>query len=298
MALEKFDLLEETTFEKNKGAPMKYFIIPCFTLFFLLRLTHAHSQVNKIEHFFASSPKAEKLFHFFSKELGLPVVWNFQSYGDFASGGVTLGNVAFELVTYKGADITSFNGIALEPAKHMEEFEKELDKLGIGHDSIDNSTVSKDSIGALRGWSTLTPVGLLPQEANLFVCDYKNRQRIAENRKKGADQLKETNGGGLGVTSLIEIVIGETDPSKYEKQWLKLPDVKKDGDLFIFRDGPALRLQEAEKNGISKIVIKVKSLKTAKAFLESRKILGKKNKDSSFILPEATDGLQIELVEK
>ena len=272
---------------------MKFLVSVCFVLTF----TRIHAQVNKIEHFFASSPKPEKLFDFFSGELGLPVLWSFQSFGDFASGGVTLGNVAFELVTFKGADTTSFNGIALEPIRHMEEFEKELDRLGIAHDTIDNSNVSKGLNGTLRGWSTLTPKNLLPDEANLFVCDYKSRQQVAEKRRKGADRLEEVNGGELGIILLKEIVIGSTDPGIYEKQMLKLPDLKKTGELFTFIEGPSLRLQKCEKNWISKIVIVVKSLKSAKLFLESKKILGKVAANSVFISPLAIDGLEIELVE-
>ncbi|QNA45347.1 hypothetical protein [Lacibacter sediminis] len=278
---------------------MKRLLSTCMTSLFLLIFTAAQSQVNKIEHFFASSPKAETLFQFFSQQLELPVVWKYQTWGDFASGGVTLGNVAFELVTFKGADTTSFNGIALEPTYHMEEFQKDLDKVGIAHDTIDNSNVSTDSSGTLRGWSLFTPKDVLPNEANLFVCDYKERQRIIDNRKKASDKLLATNGGGLGVVSLKEIVVSTTDFKKYDEQFAKLPGVKKvKNGLFSFSDGPDLRLQADGKNYIPKIVIKVHSLKKAKAFLESKKVLGKVNANSIFILPEAMDGLQIELVEK
>lgn len=278
---------------KLKTYYMKFSIAACFILFFGV----ARGQVNKIEHFFASSPKADKLFEFFSRELALPVLWNYQTWGDFSSGGLTLGNVAFEFVNYKGADTTSFNGIALEPRHHMEEFVKELDKLGIAHDSIDNSNASKDSSGALRGWSTLEFKGMLSAEANLFVCDYKNRQGVADNRNQGSDKLKERNGGSLGVMFLKEIVVGATEPKKYEQQLQKFPDVKKNNDKYSFREGPALRLQQAGKNGILKIVIAVRSLKNAKAFLESKKLLGKVTAKSVFILPGSVDGLQIELVE-
>ena len=176
---------------------------------------------------------------------------------------------------------------------------KELDKLGIAHDTIDNSNVSKDSIGALRGWSLLTPKDVLPYDANLFVCDYKNRQGVARNRKSGADKLKEMNGGGLGVIFLREIVIGATDVKKYDSQLQKLPDIKKNNNnLFSFNEGPALRLQQSSKNGILKVVIAVRSLKDAKVFLESRKLMGDVNEHSVFILPAAMDGLQIELVEQ
>ncbi len=278
---------------------MKLFLSVCLTFLYLLIWAPAQSQVNKIEHFFASSPKAEKLFHFFSQQLELPVVWKYQVWGDFASGGVTLGNVAFELVTFKGADTTSFSGIALEPTHHMEEFEKELDKIGIAHDTIDNSNVSADSSGTLRGWSLLTPKDVLPNEANLFVCDYKQRQRIIDNRKMAVDKLIATNGGGLRVVSLKEIVVSTTDFNKYDKQFAKLPGARKvSSGSFSFSEGPDLRLEPGEKNWIPKIVIKVYSLKKAKEFLESKKLLGKVNANSVFILPEAMDGLQIELVEK
>lgn len=278
---------------------MRIFIPLCFALSSLFIFTSISGQVNKIEHFFASSPKANKLFDFFSKELELPVLWDYQTWRDFSSGGVTLGNVAFEFVNYQGVDSTSFNGIALEPQQHMEEFEKELDKLGIAHDTIDNSNVSRDSTGTLRGWSLLTPKEVLPYEANLFVCDYKNRQGVADNRRKGADKLKEIHGSGLGVNLLKEIVIGTADVKKYESQLQKFPDIKKDKeDLFSFKEGPALRLQRSKKGGIQKIVIEVKSLESAKKFLASKKILGEVNRNSIFILPAAIDGLQVELVEQ
>ncbi|MEJ8818140.1 hypothetical protein [Lacibacter sp. H407] len=276
---------------------MKFFFV--LTIAFISIYAKTNAQVNKIEHFFASSPKAERLFHFFSKELELPVVWPYKSWGDFASGGVTLGNVVFELVTFKGADTTSFNGIALEPFHSMEEFEKELDQLSIAHDTIDNSNVSKDSTGALNGWSLFTPKDLLPNEANLFVCDYKNRQRISDNRKKAADKLKEINGGKLGVLYLKEIVVSTIEFKKYDEQFVKLPGVKKQkAGLFSFSEGPDLRLQQDAKNRIPKIVIVVESIKNAKVFLESKKLLGNVHSNSIFILPEAVDGLQIELVEQ
>jgi len=52
---------------------MKHLRIFLIFLLYLAVFKKAQSQVNKIEHFFASSPKAEKLFQFFSKELELPV---------------------------------------------------------------------------------------------------------------------------------------------------------------------------------------------------------------------------------
>ena len=95
-----------------------------------------------------------------------------------------------------------------------------------------------------------------------------------------------------------EIVVATTDFKKYNEQFAKLPGVVKEKDgLFFFSEGPGLRLEQDQKNWISKIIIKVNSLKTAKDFLESKKLLGKVNANSIFILPAVIDGLAIELVE-
>lgn len=151
----------------------------------------------------------------------------------------------------------------------------------------------------MQGWSLFTAKDLLPYEANLFICDYKNRKRINENRKKAHDKLKETNGGGLGVVLLKEIVVSTTEFKKHDVKFAKLPGVRKVGSgLFSFNEGPDLRLQQDVKSWTPKIVIKVVSLEKARMFLESKKLFGKVNANSIFILPEAMDGLQIELVEK
>ena len=41
--------------------------------------------INKIEHFYATAPDAERLFRFFRDTLGLSEVWGFQVWGDFAT---------------------------------------------------------------------------------------------------------------------------------------------------------------------------------------------------------------------
>mgnify|MGYP003291374517 CR=1 FL=1 len=43
----------------------------------------------------ASAPDAEKLFLFFRDTLQLPQVWAYQTWGEFASGGVSLGIALF-----------------------------------------------------------------------------------------------------------------------------------------------------------------------------------------------------------
>src|SRR5687768_4762836 len=98
--------------------------------------TSLSAQINKIDHFLASSPKAETLFNLFKNKLELPVDWDYKTWGDFSSGAVTLGNVAFEFVYYKGVTKTTFDGVALEPKQTVEEIKNMLDEVKIMHDSI------------------------------------------------------------------------------------------------------------------------------------------------------------------
>jgi hypothetical protein len=259
----------------------------------------AQAQITRIEHFFASSPPAEKLFHFFSKDLRLPVVWNYQTWGDFSSGGVTLGNVAFELVNYKGVSKTWFDGIALEPRQPVEEFIKELDKKGIAHDTIQPNTWTNDKGVLVVGWSNLGVKNILPNESNIFICDYKARDLVLSGRNKGADNLQQLNGGALGIISMKEIVIGTNSYRKYKQQLKRLPGINmKRNGLFVFSKGPAIRLHSAAQNSNEKIVVSVRSLAAAKEFLQSKSWLGEVTQKSIFILPQVVDGLKIELVEE
>jgi hypothetical protein len=270
--------------------------------FILLLITafciKADAQITKIEHFFASSPQAEKLFHFFSKDLGLPVVWNFQTWTDFSSGGVTLGNVAFELVNYKGVNKTWFDGIALEPRQPVEEFIKDIDRNRIVHDTIQHNTWINDK-GVFVGWSNLGLMNVLPVESNLFICDYKAREAVLSGRNKAGDKLKQLNGGALGIISMKEIIIGTTDYKKHKRELQKLPGIKKKSKgLFVFSEGPDIRLRPASINGNQKIIVHVKSLPAAKEFLQKKNWLGEVNRKSIFISPQVIEGLKIELVEK
>ena len=263
-------------------------------LFFVLL---AEAQITKVEHFFISSPQAEKYYKLSNEQLGLPVVWNYQVWTGFASGGVTLGNVAFEFVYYDRVKDTRFDGIALEPKQSVQEFVKDLKRLSISHDSISvNSTINQN--GNLVGWDNLGLIGVLPNEANLFICDYKQRDRVAEGRGKSIQALKDKEGGPLGVIALKEFVIHTTDIDTHKTRMAKLPGVMSSHDnLFSFSDGPSIRLIASDKNAFEKIVIKVKSLEQAKKHLQSINLLGTVHANSVYMDKGAMEGLVIELVE-
>ena len=256
------------------------------------------AQISKIEHFFLSSPKADSLFKLFTTKLGTPIVWDYQVWGDFSSGGVSLGNVAFEFVNYEGVNKTKFEGIALESKQSVEEFIKILDAESIQHDAIQSNTyVAKD--GSIAGWSTLSLKNLLPDEAGLFICDYKKRKETYENRKKSSDSLKMNKGGPIGIIFLKEIVIGSSNYSLHKSELTKLPGViTSANDVFSFEQGPAIRLKKSDTNEIQKIILKVFALDVAKQYLKSQNLLEQSSGNGIYINSKTLDGLLIELTDK
>jgi hypothetical protein len=116
-------------------------------------------------------------------------------------------------------------------------------------------------------------------------------------RATANDKLQQLNGGALGIISMKEIVIGTTGYKKYKQQLKRLPGInKKRNGLFVFSEGPAIRLHSAAQNRNEKIVVSVRSLAAAKEFLQSKSWLGEVTQKSIFILPQVVDGLKIELV--
>ena len=216
--------------------------------------------VAKVEHFFASAPDAEKLFLFFRDTLQLPQVWAYQTWGEFASGGVSLGNAAFELVWWQvpaGEELaTEFAGIALEPGGPTDAAVLELARRGIAHDAP-QPNVHVTASGQKVGWVNTGLPELAPW--NVFFCDYLARERVAEGRRKASEELARLEGGPLGVLRLEEIVLGAADLESARRHWRKLldsPDQEADG-VFTFGDGPRVRLVSAAKAAIQGVVVRV-----------------------------------------
>lgn len=273
---------------------MKPYFLFCLVFF----VFNANAQINKIDHFYLSSPKADTLFNLFTNKLGLPTDWDYKSWGDFSSGAVSLGNVAFEFVFYNGVTKTSFDGIALEPKQSVEEIIEVLNNAKVMHDTIVANTFVMSN-GKIGGWSNMSFKNLLPDEAGLFICDYKNREQISLYRKKSSDTLKSNNGGPLGVLSLKEIVIGSTNFSMHKNELVKLPGINSNKDnVYSFKEGPSIRLTNSTTNGFEKIVIKVRSVDQARKYLKSQNLIGKSSKNSVYIDQKAIDGLIIELIDK
>ena len=258
--------------------------------------------IAKVEHFYATAPDAERLFAFFRDTLGLAAVWPYRDYGGFASGAVSLGNVAFEFATWRPEDGTTlptrFAGIAFEPVGSTDAALAALASRGVAHTAPDSST-SVGAGGRTVGWVNTNLQGLIPPAEGVFLCDYVERARIAQGRAAASAALDSANGGPLGVQALQEIVVGVTDLEAAHAQWRKLLDApaqESDG-VFSFGAGPRVRLVRAAAPGIHRILIQVRSLDTARAFLAGRGLLATGGQGVA-IAPAAIGGLDVRLTER
>lgn len=257
-----------------------------------------------VDHFFATSTEPEVLLKFFRDVLDLPQVWEFKNFGDFASGGVWMGNVEFEVVTWKTPPDqklpTEFKGIAFEPVGYTDSLVQELDRRAIKHGEPER-TIMKDKDGRdFVGWINTGldgPGGIPPSNLSIFVYDSTSKEKKAARNAKSDSALQKSHGGPLGVVGVSELSIGVTDLKAAQVRWRMLldrPD-KQSGELYHFSTGPAIRLHYAPTDGFTGIVVQVRSLKKAKEFLTQRNLL-KKSKDKTVAIdPAAIGGLRITL---
>ena len=75
--------------------------------------------VRQVDHILIASSGAKELFSLLSDTFQFPVAWPMSDYGNFASGGVAVGNVNLEVLkdpaSAASAERSRFTGFALEP---------------------------------------------------------------------------------------------------------------------------------------------------------------------------------------
>ena len=228
-------------------------------LFFLCTCSkEASVSFTKMEHLYISSPNAEKMYDVLTLDFGLPTVWAYQSWGDFSSGGVSMGNVVIELVEDDALQANTQYGIALEPSTSLSSVVRVLDTINIAHGEV--------SKGA--AWSVISLNQLLPERINLFVCDYHDRPSIAQGRTEATAQLYSANGGPLGIELVSAIRIGTDNSKERSKQLATLPGVTHNDTQLQFSQGPQLMLMESAQPYLG-LSIKVHSLEATKKALEA-----------------------------
>jgi hypothetical protein len=261
--------------------------------------TSAKAQIDKVEHFYVSSAHAEKHFHFFKDAFHLPVVWDYLPWGNFSSGGLTLGNAVIEFVKSEHSTQTGFAGIGLQPHGSAENTIATLNAANVIHDDIIPFIFTLDNGAKDTAWEIAHVKNMLPENVDFLFCDYKHRKEIQKGRDDASDSLSLLNGGPLGIMGVQAIVIGCKNVAVCSNELAKLPGIKRaENNLFQFDSGPAIQLMSSDNDGIDKIVVKVSSLNKARQYLQSNNLLGTATNNSLYINSEAIEGLKIQLLDK
>jgi hypothetical protein len=291
--------------EKEGVMRRAFFLGVAISFCFIAPALRAEDQplATRVEHFFVVSDQAQSLFTFFKDTFQLPEVWQFYEHGAFASGGLSLGNAVLEFVSFPKEENkpvkTEFRGIAFEPTGGADATTAELNRRNIQHTGARTYTSQVPGKQILAEWSSVGLTNFPPTTADIFFCDYEDRQAVAQGRRTASHELALRAGGPLGIVGAAEITVGVRDLTEARKKWSALlePSPRISDDAFVFYAGPRIRLVRAESPGIQGIVLKVRSLDRARKFLEERGLLAKDDSGRIAISPAAIDGLSILLMD-
>ncbi len=260
--------------------------------------------VRQVDHILILTNDPEPVFRLFSETLALPIAWPYQSYGAFASGGVSFGNVNLEIVKMATPDTArsaenqaqradkGLAAFALKPSS-VAEIVAWLDARGLKH-AMPAPFHQKDPSGKEQLLWTVIRTSLPPAQC-AFFCKY-TFDRSAE-RARLAQVLAHRDGGPLGIRSAAELVLGVRDLAGAQRDWQSLLGRPASGARWELGSGPAIRLIAAQEDRLTTLRIKVKSLVAARAFLRSQNLLGLDTPREIALRPSAVGSADIRLVE-
>jgi hypothetical protein len=182
----------------------------------------------------------------------------------------------------------------------------ELQRRGVPHGPL-RPLISTDTNGAKRTlFTNVTLLDLsdsaLPVDAamHIFVSDYDPTYvDVASRRARLSDELTASRGGPLGVESMREIVVGSSDVATMRPRWQRLLDPARptrDGAWQV-GTGPAIRIVRAKENRVEALVVRVKSLARAKAFLHTHGLLARGPSAEVMLDPSKVFGINMRLVQ-
>jgi hypothetical protein len=218
-------------------------------------------------------------------------------YGGCASGGVAVGNVNLEII--KDAEAAAGNvksrwtGFALEP-EPLRISVAELDARSIRH-----GTPAPFRSGLFKTlWTTVSLRDVSSDTAQIFLCQYEDD--LPARRRRLLEQLRSRGGGPLSVHSIREIVFGARDVKRMQEHWQKLlnPIQASSQGVWPVGAGPAIRVIQADKDGIRGLVVNVKSIEEARRFLKKHGLLGADQPAALTVAGSQLQGLNVTLVEE
>jgi catechol 2,3-dioxygenase-like lactoylglutathione lyase family enzyme len=273
------------------------------------RRRSAEPPLRQIDHVMIKADDPREVLAFFTEALGLPTAWQVEERGGVVSGGVGFGNVNVEAIRFPGQPSlpsrAQLTGFGFEPSS-MRACLDELRRRGVSHGPL-RPLISTDTNGAKHIlFTNVTLLGLsdsaLPVDAtmHIFVSEYDPTYvDVASRRARLSEALAATRGGPLGVASMSEIVVGSSDVDTMRLEWQRLLDPARPtrAGAWPVGAGPAIRVVPATENRVEELVVRVRSLARAKAFLYARGLLAREPAAKVMLDPSKVFGIKMRLVQ-
>jgi hypothetical protein len=122
--------------------------------------------------------------------------------------------------------------------------------------------------GADAPFWTNVNFGDWPSISGTFACKYHGFD-VDERRRQIREEFDARNGGTLGIDRVEEIVFGAKDVDAATAGWQNLldPIEKSERGPWRLGDGPAVRLETSTEDRVERLVVRVRSVESAKAAL-------------------------------
>jgi hypothetical protein len=253
--------------------------------------------VRQVDHVLLALPSnGHALVSLLTEPLGLPIVWPQPGSDWKASTGISLGNVNLEIfhrepsLDGEALRVARISSLALQPGE-LKVALSELRLRGIAHDPPPDQGLREPG-NPLPRWTT---VGLKGFGHGLFLIQY--NFDMDERRSRFDRVLRERDGGPLGVTRVLEVVIAPERLDTVRAQWVKLlgPAETGEPDVWVAGDGPRIRLVKPFDSRAGDIVVEVKNLRRAAEALRRLQISAQTTKRQIRIAPNAMSGLRLVL---
>jgi hypothetical protein len=239
----------------------------------------------------------------------LPVAWPLMSPREgVATGGVGFGNVNVEAIRFPGqkahASGALLLGFGFEPYPLAGSL-AELDRRGITYGEPRPLIATGSNGSKTTMWTNVTLRQFSDGEAadattHVFLSEYSPTYvNVEERRERLRRQLAASGGGPLGIVGVKEVIVGVADLAAARSLWQRLldPASSSGGNAWPVGDGPAIRLVQAGRNTTQRLVVSVRSLPLARAFLRDNGLLGADSERETSIDPSRIHGLDIRIVE-
>ncbi len=255
------------------------------------------SIVRQVDHILIASSDPNALFSLLTETFQLPVAWPMTDYGAFASGGVAMGNCNLEIIkeTERSADNlkSRWAGFALEPEPLRKSIDQ-MDSRGIRHGTP--SPFRSNFFKTL--WTTVGLPDFSAEGSQVFLCEY--TEDPVTRRRLLLEQLQEHDGGPLKVLGIKELILGARDLKRIEVRWENLLGRERLASRsgWELPAGPAIVLNQADKDGILGVLVYVESLEEVRSYLKEHELLGAEQPAAIKISGSQLRGLNITLIEK